>query len=323
MSTPTAFLFPGQGSQEPGMGRDAAEASPEAMDFWKKAERISGLPLREIYWESADPALMADTRNLQPALTVVNLNLWRELSPRLSKAGLSAACAAGHSLGEYSALAAAGSLAPEVVLELVSLRGSLMADADPEGKGAMAAVLKLDRAGVEAITAQAAQNTGELLSVVNLNTPAQFVISGAKTAVEAALPLVRERKGRAVPLAVSGAFHSPLMEPAARELTAALSKVTWNRPRFPVYCNVTGKAVTDGESLRDLVIRQMTSPVLWIDTIAAQWQDGCRTWVEVGPKGVLSRMVTPILSTLPQTEEARVYTVNSLESIDGLNQIES
>ena len=131
MSTvPTAVLFPGQGSQEPGMGRDVAEASKEAMALWKKAEQISGLPLRAVYWESDDAALMADTKHLQPALTVVNVTLWQALSGKLSPA-----CAAGHSLGEYSALAAAGALSPESTLELVSLRGKLMADADPDGKG--------------------------------------------------------------------------------------------------------------------------------------------------------------------------------------------
>ncbi len=315
MSTPSALLFPGQGSQEPGMGRDVAEASAEAMEFWKKAERISGLPLREIYWESEDPALMADTRHLQPALTVVNLNLWRELACSLGRSGLSVFCAAGHSLGEYSALAAAGVLSPEKVLELVALRGRLMADADPEARGAMAAVLKLDRAAVENIAAEAADRTGQLLLVVNHNTPVQFVVSGSRSAVDAAVSLVKERKGRAVPLAVSGAFHTPLMEAAGRELGAALSKATWNRPRFPVYSNVTGRAVADGESLKELSMRQMTSPVLWIDTVVAQRHDGCRAWIEVGPKGVLSRMVKPILAAVPEAEEPVVYTADSLDAV--------
>ena len=260
MSTvPTAVLFPGQGSQEPGMGRDVAEASKEAMELWKKAEQISGLPLRAVYWESDDAALMADTKYLQPALTVVNVTLWQALSGKLSPA-----CAAGHSLGEYSALAAAGALSPESTLELVSLRGKLMADADPDGKGGMAAILKLNREAVNEIAKAAAEATGEILIVANHNTPAQFVISGTKAAVEAALPLVKEKKGRAVPLPVSGAFHSPLMDTAAQELAKALNKMTWSRPRFPVYSNVTGKAVTDGESLRELATVQMISSVLWI-----------------------------------------------------------
>ena len=194
MSTvPTAVLFPGQGSQEPGMGRDAAEASKEAMELWKKAEQISGLPLRAVYWESDDAALMADTKHLQPALTVVNVTLWQALSGKLSPA-----CAAGHSLGEYSALAAAGALI-ESTLELVSLRGKLMADADPDGKGGMAAILKLNREAVNEIAKAAAEATGEILIVANHNTPAQFVISGTKAA-EAALPLVKEKKGRAAPV---------------------------------------------------------------------------------------------------------------------------
>ena len=156
MSTvPTAVLFPGQGSQEPGMGRDVAEASKEAMELWKKAEQISGLPLRAVYWESDDAALMADTKHLQPALTVVNVTLWQALSGKLSPA-----CAAGHSLGEYSALAAAGALSPESTLELVSLRGKLMADADPDGKGGMAAILKLNREAVNEIAKAAAEAVG-------------------------------------------------------------------------------------------------------------------------------------------------------------------
>lgn len=308
-----ALLFPGQGSQEPGMGRDVAEHAPEAMDLWKKAETISGLPLRAVYWESEDAALMADTKHLQPALTVVNMSLWMVLAPKISPA-----CAAGHSLGEYSALAAARVLSPESVLELVSLRGKLMADADPEGKGGMAAILKLNRETVADIARVAAEATGETLIVANLNTPAQFVISGTKTAVAAALPLVKEKKGRAVPLPVSGAFHSPLMSAAARELATALHRATWSKPKFPVYSNVNGKAVTDGESLRELCAVQMTSSVLWIDTIANQWRDGVRSWLEVGPKGTLSRMVKPILDGVPVEEEVSIAAVGSLEAARAL-----
>ncbi len=311
----TAILFPGQGSQEAGMGRDVAEYSKDAMELWKKAEKISGLPLRAIYWESDDAGMMADTRNLQPALTVVNLTLWQELSPRLAPAGC-----AGHSLGEYSALAASGVLSPEETLELVSLRGRLMADADPEGKGGMAAVLKLKRDAVEEVVKNVAEHTGELLIVANHNTPAQFVISGTKTAVEAAVPAIKERKGRAMPLSVSGAFHSPLMEGAARELATALDGMSWNKPRFPLYSNVTGKAVSDGESLRDLAKIQMISSVLWIDTITSQWHDGIRSWVEVGPKGTLSRMVKPILDAIPSDAEYGVVTVSSLDAVQSFIQ---
>jgi [acyl-carrier-protein] S-malonyltransferase len=291
MDAAMAILFPGQGSQEPGMGRDAAEALPQAMELWKKAERACGAPLREIYWESGDEGLMADTGNLQPALTVTNLSLWLALASRVRPA-----CAAGHSLGEYSALAAAGVLAIDDLLGLVCLRGRLMAEADPEGRGGMAAVLKLSRAEAEELAAGVAAATGETLCVANYNTPAQFVISGAKAAIAAALAAVRERRGKAVPLAVSGAFHTPLLDAAAREFAGALRPLTWRAPRFAVYSNVTGAAVTDGESLRELAARQMNSAVLWMDVIAGQYRAGVRHWVEVGPGGRLSRMIAPILA---------------------------
>ena len=291
------------------MGRDVAEAMPEAMELWKKAERGSGLALREIYWESGDEGLMADTRGLQPALTVVNLSLWLALAPSVRPA-----CTAGHSLGEYSALAAAGVLPVDAVLELVCLRGRLMAEADPDGRGGMAAVLKLSRQEVEDVAESAATATGEVLLVANYNTPAQFVLSGGKAAVEAAVPLVRERKGRAMPLPVSGAFHSPLMAPAAKAMNTLLDRLTWSKPRFAVYSNVTGAAVTDGESLRDLAGRQMISPVLWIDAIAGQYRDGVRRWLEVGPKGVLSRMVKPIVDEAG-TDAIRVDALGSLEAV--------
>ena len=305
-----ALLFPGQGAQEAGMGRDVAETMPEAMNLWKEAESISNLPLRSIYWESNDDALMADTRNLQPALTVVNLNLWFALSSHCKPA-----CAAGHSLGEYSALCAAQVLSPKEVIRLVSLRGQLMAEADPESRGAMAAVLKLPRQEVDAVVSTVARNTGQVLLVANYNTPGQFVISGEKTAVELALPLIKERKGRGMLLPVSGAFHSPLMQKAAKELEHSLNKLSWKRPVFPVFSNVTGQAAHDGASLKDLSIKQMTSSVRWIDTIAAQYDAGMRTWVEVGPKGALSRMVKPILEEHAPGFEPQVGVANSLEAV--------
>ncbi len=290
-----ALLFPGQGAQESGMGRRLAEHSSDAMDLWKKAENISGLPLREIYWDG-DDAAMSDTRALQPALTVVNLAIWQAVVGRFSPA-----CTAGHSLGEYASLAAAKVLTFAETLELVTLRGRLMAEADPHGVGAMAAILKLEQAKVQELAQNIAEESGEMLLVANYNTPGQFVLSGTKNTVELALGRVKEVKGRGIALKVSGAFHSPLMTEAAAELAPVLRKAQWAKPIMPVYCNVHGKAVQDANLLCECMIAQMTSSVHWIDTMQNQWKDGMRSFLEVGPKAVLSKMVAPC--TAPVSED--------------------
>ena len=304
MTMMTAVLFPGQGSQEAGMGRDLAETNREAMDLWKQAERASGLELRAIYWEG-DAAAMADTRALQPALTVVNLNLWRVLAAKVVPFAT-----AGHSLGEYSSLAVAGALGVDAVLELVSLRGRLMAEADPEGKGTMAAILKLSLADAEEAVASVAQASGEMIGIANYNTPGQYVASGTRAAIEALQNAVKERKGRALTLPVSGAFHSPLMREAATEMAKALEMASWSPAKFAVYPNVTGKATTDQYELKKLLLDQMTASVRWIDTIANQYNDGVRGFLECGPKGVLSKMVKPVLDG--QSVAAENYTVQSI-----------
>lgn len=304
-----ALLFPGQGSQEAGMGRTFAEASTDAMQLWKKAEKYSGLPLRAIYWEGNE-AEMADTRALQPALTVVNLSIWFALAPRCTPVAV-----AGHSLGEYSALAAAKALPVDSVLELTALRGRLMAEADPQGKGAMAAIVKLDQATVESIVQQSVEAIGETLLVANYNTPAQLVISGTRAAVEHASALTKEHKGRAIGLKVSGAFHSPLMAEAAQELRKVLEKAPWHKAVIPVYCNICGTAVHEAELLRQRMQEQMTASVQWINTVGNMWRDGARAFVEVGPKAVLTKMVQPCLKAFDVTlpENTPVVHVGSLE----------
>lgn len=287
-----ALLFPGQGAQMPGMARDFADADPEIMDLWKQAEKISGLPLRGLYWDSEDPA-MVDTRNLQPGLTVANLSIWTFASRYLAPEA-----AAGHSLGEYSALAASGALSFKDTMQAVTIRGQLMADADPSGNGAMAAVLKLPLPAVLEAAAEAQELTQELVIVANRNTPAQFVLSGAKNAVAQASELAKQAGGKVIPLAVSGAFHSPLMDAAAKEMRLVLQKLDWSHPAFPVYCNVNGQAVSDRLSLQDIMLEQITSPVLWIDTIENMRLAGINRWLELGPKAVVGKMVPSILEGL-------------------------
>ena len=284
-----ALLFPGQGAQVPGMGRDLADADSEIMSLWKQAESISGLPLRELYWDSEDAA-MIDTRNLQPGLTVANLSLWHFMSRHCKPAAV-----AGHSLGEYSALAASGALSFKDALQAVTVRGQLMADADPTGSGAMAAVLKLPLQAVLQAATEASELVQELVIVANRNTPAQFVLSGAKTAVAQAAELAKQSGGKVIPLAVSGAFHSPLMAEAAKDMRRVLQKLDWRHPTFPVYCNVNGLAVSDRLSLQDIMQEQITSPVLWIDTIEQMWRAGLNSWLELGPKAVVGKMVPVIL----------------------------
>lgn len=307
-----AVLFSGQGSQVGGMGRELAESSKDAMDYWILAEKISGLPLREIYWSGNDED-MSDTRALQPALTVTNLNHWRELEKR---AGITPAACAGHSLGEFAALGCAGVLSPRDVLEVTSLRGRLMAEADPAGTGTMGAIVKLDEEAVNRIVEEAARETGDIIVAANYNTPLQTVVSGSRKAVDLALEKARALKGRGMELKVSGAFHSPMMAEANKELQPLLEKVEWHDPRFPVYANVDGKPLANGDAAKKSIWRQMISPVYWINLVHNLYLAGIRWWMELSPRAVLGKMLGPSMAGIASyCDDLRIDLVNSLSSI--------
>jgi [acyl-carrier-protein] S-malonyltransferase len=275
-----AVLFPGQGSQEIGMGRDIAERDNEAMALWKRTEKLCQASLREIYWDGDEQA-MAQTRYLQPALAVTGLSLWKACSH------LRPDYLGGHSVGEFPALVAAGVLSAEEMLELVSLRGRLMFQAGESQAGKMAAVVKLDEAAVTEIVSEARSRSGGELVIANYNSPQQLVISGSPEAVDEAARLAKERKGRAMPLPVSGAFHSPLMEEAAAELARSMRKLSWSSAKVPLHLNATARPETDADRLQETMQRQMISPVYWTQIMNDQWDRGVRQWLELGPKGVL------------------------------------
>lgn len=308
----TAILFPGQGSQESGMGRDLAEAKPSCMDLWTFAEKQSGLPLRDIYW-TGDDKDMADTRALQPALTVVNLCLWM-----CAKDKISPVAAAGHSLGEFSALGAAGLLSVEDTVRAVTLRGRLMAEGS-EGQG-MSAVVKLPLDVVEEVVVEAKRQTAgdkdHELAIANYNSPGQFVLTGHSGPLAKAGELVKGRRGRAIPLAVSRAFHSPLNAEAASEFESFLMALDWNRPAFPVYFDATGMPETEPSMVREVMVRQMTSSVYWLQIMENMWKDGVRRYVEIGPKNVLTRLVG---ANFPDKEgQYEALSLSSKDAIDSL-----
>lgn len=313
-----AILFPGQGSQKFGMGRRLAEKCPELMDLWLKAEKYSGQPLREIYWESNDNELMANTRNLQPAITVVNLSLWLYTS-----AYIKPTCTAGHSLGEFSSLAAAKVLSLDDVIQAVSLRGRLMAEADPDGIGSMYAILRLNAEQVETFCKEVSESSGKMVRLANRNTPGQFAISGHKQALEEVVEKAQNVGGKCIPLAVSGAFHTPLMAEASAEFSKFLSNIDFCDAEFPVYCNINGEPLTEAEKLRSAIKKQMTSSVYWIETICNQYEHGVRKWFEFGPQGILTRMMRQIIKVnegadscfetihIPNIDEADNYISNN------------
>ena len=307
----TAILFPGQGSQKNGMGKHLAEKSKDVMELWKKAEKYSDAPLREIFWESNDDAIMAHTKNLQPAITVVNLALWMYVSPSVIPCA-----AAGHSLGEFSALGAAKVLDIDKVLEAVSLRGRLMSEADPDRIGSMYAILRLNVEQVETLCKEASDATGKLVRLANRNTPGQFAVSGHKEALENLVDRAQGVGGKCIPLAVSGAFHTPLMAEASAEFAKFLDKLEWRNAAFPVYCNLSGEALEDAAKLHAAVRKQMTSSVYWIDTICNQWNSGIRKWFEFGPQGVLTRMMRQILTTTEATDNYQTVHIPDLAAAE-------
>ncbi len=287
-----AFVFPGQGSQKVGMGRLWAEACAAARQAFEEADEALGFPLSRLCWEGPEEELNL-TANTQPALVATAIAVHRavgELAPELRPMAV-----AGHSLGEYSALVAAGALGFGDALRLVRRRGQLMQEAVPVGQGAMAAVIGLDADAVAALAADAAQprdqsgDQGEVCAVANFNGPGQTVIAGHKGAVDRAVLLAKQRGARkATLLAVSAPFHSPLMRPAREGMTPLLAATEFHAPRVPVITNVDAAQVTTGEAARDALVRQIDSPVRWVESVLLMEDLGVETFVEVGPGNVLT-----------------------------------
>jgi len=300
-----AFLFPGQGSQYVGMGADLYEADPAARELFDLAEEVTGLPLKRLCFEGPLEEL-TETVNLQPAVTAVNLCLHQALA----QTGVAPAAVGGHSLGEYSALFAAGVLNAADTLKAVRERGRLMQREAEAHPGIMAAVIGLapDRLA-ELLKPFLAEGP---LALANFNTPEQTVISGTKDLVIRAGAAAKAVGARVVPLKVSGAWHSPLMAGASADFSAFLSTLAFQAPRLPVYLNATALPEADPERLRQAMSRQLTSPVRWAELIVNLKNAGVDTWVEVGPKNVLKGLVRKIL---PQEPAERFFNVENRASL--------
>lgn len=298
-----AFLFPGQGAQYPGMGREAVEASSAAAAIFDEGSRASGLDLRALVFSGTEEQLRI-TENTQPAIVAASLAC---LQPIL-EAGIRPDITAGLSLGEYCAHVAAGSLSAPEAIALVRKRGRFMQEAVPAGVGTMAAVLGLPDETVVRICGQAAPEG--LVAPANFNCPGQVVIAGEVAAVEKACVLAKEAGAkRALPLAVSAPFHCSLLAPAGIALAEELANVIFGAPSIPVVSNVTGNVIGDQDDIKDLLIRQVSSPVLWEACVRTMLDQGVDTFVEIGPGKVLAGFVKKI------DRDAVVYNADDMASI--------
>ena len=287
-----AFTFPGQGSQAVGMGKDLADAFPEARAVFAEVDDALGQKLSTLMWEGPEDELTL-TANAQPALMAVSLAAIRVLEARGFSLKDKVAYVAGHSLGEYSALAAAGAFSIGDTARLLRIRGNAMQAAVPVGEGAMAAIIGLEQDQVEAACAEAAQ--GSVCQIANDNGGGQLVISGAKPAVEHAARICTEKGAkRALMLQVSAPFHSALMKPAADAMREALSKVTVNAPVVPVVANVTVSPITDPQEIVARLVEQVTGRVRWRETVEWFGANGVTTLYEVGSGKVLSGLARRI-----------------------------
>jgi [acyl-carrier-protein] S-malonyltransferase len=304
-----AYVFPGQGAQVVGMGRDLADAYPTAMAVFDEVDAALGEKLSALIWEGDADALTL-TANAQPALMATSMAAVRALEAE----GVSIAAAshvAGHSLGEYSALCAVGAISLGDTARLLRLRGQAMQEAVPVGMGAMAAILGLDFEAVSALAAEAAE--GGVCEAANDNDPAQVVISGHKAAVERAVALAPERGARrALMLPVSAPFHCALMRPAAEVMAGALAEVEIAPPRVPLVANVRAAAVEDPEEIRKLLVAQVTGRVRWRESVEYMARQGVTRTVELGAGKALSGMIRRI------AKEIDVKAVNGPDDARGL-----
>ncbi|WP_313641543.1 ACP S-malonyltransferase [Paenibacillus sp.] len=302
-----AFVFPGQGAQAVGMGKDVYDALPKSRAVFEKGDEVLGFSLSKLIFEGPDSELK-QTVNTQPALLTASVAYLEALREQ----GLKPDYVAGHSLGEYSALVAAGVLSYEDAVTLVRLRGRFMEEAVPGGQGAMAAVLGAEREALAVLCQNVTEESG-VVELANVNCPGQIVVSGSQEGVNGVVQRVKEAGGkRAIPLEVSGPFHSSMMKAAADRLAEELKKVTFNAPNVPVIVNVTASPVTDPEEIRELLVRQVYSPVLWQDSIEWLIADGVDTFVEIGSGSVLAGLIRKIDKTV------KVININTLESVQNV-----
>jgi len=306
MTAQIAFLFPGQGSQAVGMGRALADAFPVAAQTFAEADQALGFPLSKLIFEGPDEDLRL-TENTQPAILTVSIAAWRVLTAH----GVQPAFAAGHSLGEWSAHVAAGTLKFADAVRAVKARGRAMQLAVPAGQGAMAAILQLDAAQVADACAEAAAQTGLVVAAANLNSPGQTVISGALAAVERASAIAKTKGARrAVMLPVSAPFHCALMQPAQEEVASVLGALRLAEPHFFVAANVTGGLITTAEAAKNALIRQVTGAVRWVDCVKSLKAAGARLFIEIGPGKVLCGLLKQID---PELKSLNVEDPASLE----------